>query len=253
MTHPPVAWAQRPSWILLTVEAKNAQDVLMEFRSPKHFGMSFVTANPRKVFSFEFAFYESIDPPQCSYAVLDLVIEVKLRKAFEAWWPYLVASKNQFLKVDWKRFVEEGSPVDDDCGRFGIAASVMSTSRINIVEKLNEALPALPTGGPPPPAKHTCRASYPHLIRVQFQDLQPVILPGSVCRETKGLFMAIREGGTQYRTVYPLCEAFYEDHTCGSFGECMKIHVEPREVRNYFGCYVCKGMRGEKASSSVPM
>ena len=117
---------------------------------------------------------------------------------------------------------------------------------VNIVAKLNEALPLLPPV--PHAARHNARAPEPHLLRVQFQDLHPVILPGSVRFETRGLFQAMRE----WRATYQLCEAFYEDHQCENLGECLKIHVDPREVRTYFSCYVCAPKARYYASVTIP-
>eukprot|EP00759_Apiculatamorpha_spiralis_P043093 PhF_6_TR40734/c0_g1_i1/m.61287 len=260
--HPEIAWAQRRCYIFLTVKIAGAKDVVTTFPDPTRFGLKCSSREGRS-YGFELQLFSAIEPENCKYAVLDLVIEVKLKKGQEGMWDALLAPnlpKNNKILMDWSRFVEDDGAAkvpDIDLRSFGepfaAAAAALSelsdetahvpyapkpVSDIDIVVKINEASETIPPNAKPT-YKELCR--YFRFLRTAYQKQRPIVVPASAFFETKGLYAALRDNTGR---VHSICDAFFEDNTCQNLVDCPLLHIDGRQMAGYFRAYLCSQKGG---------
>ncbi|CAI5445037.1 unnamed protein product [Caenorhabditis angaria] len=127
---PQVTWAQRESFVYVTLEVDDAKiDELKAEGSKLHFAGS---SNTEK-YETTIEFYEEIENDSVTrIGTSTRVIELTIRKASPGWWPRLLKQKGKvhWLKVDFSKWKDEDDEeVEEDAG--GAAAGLGNGFDIN--------------------------------------------------------------------------------------------------------------------------
>ncbi|KAK7196643.1 CS domain containing protein [Novymonas esmeraldas] len=133
---PPIAWAQRPELLLLTIPLQDTTDVALEIAEEGRELRFSCSAAGGQRYAVVLPFYGVIASEESQHVVRPRQIELKLRKRFrgsledaeedEVEWPRLTKTKAKHpnITVDWSRWRDEGDADDDapadDLGDFGL-------------------------------------------------------------------------------------------------------------------------------------
>ncbi|CAD2216960.1 hypothetical protein AGDE_05616 [Angomonas deanei] len=120
---PPLKWAQRPEYVLLTVDLQDAKEVRIQLAEA---GAVFVFSCEAggKSYACRLELYRPVESEESHHVVRPRQVELKLKKKQtddEEEWPRLTKVKNyqqSFIKVDWSRWkdadeVDEQEDLDD--------------------------------------------------------------------------------------------------------------------------------------------
>ncbi|KAG5468518.1 hypothetical protein CUR178_01350 [Leishmania enriettii] len=131
---PPISWAQRPEYVLITVLLQDTTDVKVDIKDEGrelHFACN---APEGKQYACTIRFYGAISSEESHHVVRPRQIELKLRKKFassledadddEVEWPRLtkVKAKHPNITIDWSKWKDENDNegAADDLGDFGL-------------------------------------------------------------------------------------------------------------------------------------
>ncbi|KAG5493787.1 hypothetical protein JKF63_01619 [Porcisia hertigi] len=131
---PPITWAQRPEYILVTIPLQDTTSVKVEIKDEGrelHFSCS---APEGKQYACTVRFYGVISCEESQHVVRPRQIELKLRKKFtksledaeddEVEWPRLTKEKVKCpnITIDWSKWKDENEDecAADDLGDFGL-------------------------------------------------------------------------------------------------------------------------------------
>lgn len=131
---PPISWAQRPEYVLLTIALQDTTNVKIEIKEDGkvlHFSCS---APEDKHYEYTLHFYAPILSEESQHVVRPRQIELKLKKKFrtsseeaaedEVEWPRLTEEKTKHanITIDWSKWKDEDDEGAgaDDLGDFGL-------------------------------------------------------------------------------------------------------------------------------------
>ncbi|GET92110.1 hypothetical protein, conserved [Leishmania tarentolae] len=131
---PPISWAQRPEYVLITIPLQDTTGVNVEIKNEGrelHFACS---APEQKQYAYTIQFYGAISSEESQHVVRPRQIELRLRKKFtmsledanddEVEWPRLTKEKVKCpnITIDWSKWKDENDDecASDDLGDFGL-------------------------------------------------------------------------------------------------------------------------------------
>lgn len=135
---PPISWAQRAEYVLLTIALQDTTNVKIELKEEGKV-LYFACAAPEgKRYEYTLHFYAPISPEESQHVVRPRQIELKLRKKFrksleeaeedEVEWPRLTAEKTKHpnITIDWSKWKDEDDEAagPDDLGDFGLGGGM---------------------------------------------------------------------------------------------------------------------------------
>lgn len=172
---PPISWAQRPEYVLLTVALQDTTDVKLEMKEEGKVLYFTCNAPEDKHYEFTLHFYAPISPEESQHVVRPRQIELKLKKKFrksleeaeedEVEWPRLTEEKTKHpnITIDWSRWKDQDDDdtAADDLGDFGLGGGGGDAMDGEYSEMLSQLMQAqgqkaaeeyagLPTGSIPP-------------------------------------------------------------------------------------------------------
>lgn len=126
---PPLKWAQRQDFVLVTVELQDSANVKLQLPRDGA-GVAFSCDVPAgggseaKRYACDFDFFAAVSPEESDFMARPRQIEVKLRKKDVEgdFWPRLTAdrAKNKSIAIDWARWKDEDDePEGGDAGDLG--------------------------------------------------------------------------------------------------------------------------------------
>ncbi|KAG5468107.1 hypothetical protein LSCM1_02078 [Leishmania martiniquensis] len=151
---PPISWAQRPDYVLVTIPLQDTTGVSVEVKDEGkalHFACS---APEGKQYACTIRFYGAICSEESQHVVRPRQIELKLRKKFtnslenanddELEWPRLTEEKAKYpnITIDWSKWKDEygDEGAADDLGDFGLGGSdVMDGQYSEMLSQLMQA------------------------------------------------------------------------------------------------------------------
>ncbi|KPA82005.1 hypothetical protein ABB37_03182 [Leptomonas pyrrhocoris] len=131
---PPISWAQRPEYVLLTIALQDTTNVTVEMKEEGKVLYFSCTAPEDKHYAYTLHFYAPISPEESQHVVRPRQIELKLKKKFhksleeaeddEVEWPRLTEEKTKHsnINIDWSKWKDAGDndAGSDDLGDFGL-------------------------------------------------------------------------------------------------------------------------------------
>lgn len=136
---PPISWAQRAEYVLLTIALQDTTDVTIELKEEGKLLHFACTAPEDKRYAYTLRFYAAITPEESQHVVRPRQIELKLKKKFrtsaeeaeedEIEWPRLTEDKAKHpnITIDWSKWKDEDEQEAgggaDDLGDFGLGGA----------------------------------------------------------------------------------------------------------------------------------
>ncbi|CBZ30158.1 conserved hypothetical protein [Leishmania mexicana MHOM/GT/2001/U1103] len=132
---PPISWAQRPEYVLITIPLQDTTSVCVEIKDEGK-ELRFACSSPEhKQYACTIHFYGAISSEESQHVVRPRQIELKLRKKFsksledanddEVEWPRLTKEKVKYpnITIDWSKWKDENDDecAADDLGDFGLS------------------------------------------------------------------------------------------------------------------------------------
>lgn len=132
---PPISWAQRPEYVLITIPLQDTTDVKIEIKEEGAALYFACNAPEGKHYEYTLRFYGAISSEESQHVVRPRQIELKLRKKFrvsleeaeddEVEWPRLTKEKAKYpnITIDWGKWKDaddDNEGAADDLGDFGL-------------------------------------------------------------------------------------------------------------------------------------
>ncbi|AIN97504.1 hypothetical protein LPMP_200120 [Leishmania panamensis] len=129
---PPISWAQRPEYVLVTIPLQDTTGVTVEIKDEGRELLFACCAPEGKQYACTIHFYGAISSEESQHVVRPRQIELKLRKKLtrsledaddEVEWPRLTKEKVKYpnITIDWSKWKDEDDEgATDDLGDFGL-------------------------------------------------------------------------------------------------------------------------------------
>jgi len=111
---PPVRWAQRKDFVLLTFDVNDIKNDHIEVTDTKLIFKG-QGGDSAKTYALEVEFYEDVTKEGSKWAIHGKATEFAIKKKVPAFWPRLCKTKAklQWLTLDWSKWVDEDDATDD--------------------------------------------------------------------------------------------------------------------------------------------
>ncbi|KAG0169197.1 hypothetical protein DFQ28_003907 [Apophysomyces sp. BC1034] len=105
--HPSIIWAQRKSYLLITVEVPDLTDPQVDIK-PEKFHFKGRDGKEHKLYEAEFDLWKPIKVENAEKCLTGRNLTIRLYKTEEGFWPHLQKGpKPMFLKVNFDKWVDE--------------------------------------------------------------------------------------------------------------------------------------------------
>lgn len=111
MSNPPVLWAQDRSHVFVTLEILNVKEQNLDFEARK---IHFRGKNDSQEYDFEIELHSDILETQVDWQVRPTGVKITLEKVQRKFWNRLTQNKQNNVKIDWQKWVNEDESEDSD-------------------------------------------------------------------------------------------------------------------------------------------
>jgi hypothetical protein len=132
--HPQIKWAQRKDRIFLEVQLRDIKDEKIELTENS---LTFSGDSDKHKYAFSLEFHSSINKEESKWnkTGFHLLFVLEKHDANAPFWPRLLKNKdkNQYISVDWSKWVDEDEEEEDgQKGLGGIDPSQMQSKNLSI-------------------------------------------------------------------------------------------------------------------------
>jgi hypothetical protein len=110
-TNPSILWAQDKTHIFLTLEVENIREQNIDFQSSK---IIFKGSSKDTNYLVTVDLSYDIDNEKCDWSINQTSVKIILKKVKHFFWNRLTKQKQNNIKIDWSKWIEEDESEDSD-------------------------------------------------------------------------------------------------------------------------------------------